>query len=237
MNLINFKWAKTIVAVIIAAYLFPESAQAITFTNFGRTSGIIKGSGRSSTAPIITGFNFNIDTLAANPFPGEYLNAIDNLNFFFGAFNTNSSFCGSIVCPSGNLKITTLTPDTNGNTTILDLNLNSLNTDRFLPEFVFDSPIRADVTLSGNSIPTLILLVAKNNSNLINDLSEFSRITPNDVIAIYSENFNDVETSVYVGSVGSFTVSQQVSEPTTTTGLLFLLAFLGFLVKKGFPAT
>lgn len=226
MNLITFKQAITVLTVFVATCLFPDFAQAQTTSV--RTSGLLRPSGRSTTVPSDPEFRFDLNIFADNQGNGNYPNAIQNLNFSFGIANLNESFCGNLVCPSANLRVTRL-----GRENILpglNFPLNSLTEQ--LPRFNFGNAFRADITLATNSVPTVVLIIEDNPNNLIDNLSGLSRVNLDQIAAIYSPNFADDQTEIYLGKISSANFPKQISEPGTTAILLGMGALGALTIQK-----
>jgi hypothetical protein len=209
----------TAVATVIATIscLIPQSAQA----------GIVKASGRATNLSRIT---FDLDDSIQNQAgtdksKGEFPGAIQNFNIV-GFFN-NSSFCGNDTCPPGDLTVSQLTTDSNGNIPGLGFGLGPLQEIVNVPSTptidFSKNVLRYDVRfVSTKPQPDLIWFIQSNDFNLINDLaglSQFKTITgiiPRDVLVFDNRVVNDGG-RFGISLEGS---SKEVPEPTATASLV-----------------
>lgn len=164
---------------------------------------------------------------------GLFLGAIENFNIE-GSF-TNSNVCGAAICPPGNVTVTRLTTDSNGNVSNLriggggDFGGNEVSLEGL--QTIFDSlnsnninfsngVLRYDVTFVGTSPePDLIWFVQSNDSNLINDLSRLNQFSQ--VVGILPSDVNVFDNGG-VNNGGIIFISQQIPESSNTIGLLGL---------------
>lgn len=226
MNLINLKMFTSVaVAVGVAVCLVPQSAQAQRGTWGGTTAN--------------TNFlNFDINTRVQ-----DQAQADNNRGYFPGAIQNYTLNNGSVLggplreaSPLGNLTVSKLTPDANGN--FLGLGENNITLARLRDRFIglnFDNDVlRYDVAFPslfpGELIfpnNTFTFLLPSNDSNQIKNLSGLTR-------------FNQLQGVVpSFGGLGGgfFTLtqasSQRIPEPTATASLLGVGAFgVASLLKR-----
>lgn len=229
--------AATLVATL--ACLMPDAAQAQR----------VRFAGRSMNQSQI---DFDLDTTVDETDPGL---GNDELGYFLEAIQnfsieppdgsetfTNSSICGSNLCPNGNLTVSRLTdenvsnlviggsPGTRENLQMAFENFISNPNSRI--DFSQNNIFRYDVSFSrGGSVPpstpSLVWFVQSSDNSFFNDLSRLDQIRTIPGLVFATDDNGNISSDLF-----NLDVSQSIPESNTTTSLLALGTLGAFAVYK-----
>ncbi|MBD2447521.1 hypothetical protein H6G76_10120 [Nostoc sp. FACHB-152] len=230
----SFKKAVGVATVFaVLAYLTPEFAQAQRVRSPGPSSLTTVVGSPEEQVPTI---DFTIrqgKRIQSKQDLGYFPKAIKNFTFVSGGVSNNVFICGRPICQDGNVRVTKLTTDNNGNISNLRVGINEAPITLAELQSIFNSKnpsginfyqdvIRFDVTFDERSSkPALVWFVQSNgNNDFIYNLSSLTKVRS--IQAMLPSRVKISYGTVKNNSTFPLTVSQQTPESNTKVGLLGL---------------